>query len=288
MFERCCANCVYSKALTTKWLRILVMHYMPGLMLCFNCANCPGQIAEVFFNLPACRNFRPRHGPWGKRGDPPRPAKDGTCFIILTQGEVAMVDPEDFEELNKHVWCAHRNGRSIHVCRRVGRQVIWMHRVIMKAPKGMIVDHIDGNGLNNRKCNLRICTREQNSFNVQPRGGACGFKGVAYDKRSGKYKATIGYRYDHIEIGQFDDPVDAARARDMVARELQGEHAWLNLPEEIGDRPSTGPGTELVSGGPSQQRPVSEEVLRAVQSAIVRARRKHPPVRQAERPGSGS
>ncbi len=283
MMERCCANCVYAQALTTKWLRVLVLTYMPGLMLCFNCANCPGQITEVFFNLEPCRNYRPRHAPRGKRGEPPKP-RGGVCFIPLTQGEVAMVDPEDFEELRKYLWCAHRRGRSIYACRHARRELILMHRVIMKAPKGMIVDHIDGNGLNNCKSNLRLCTKAQNVYNSRPKGGRCGFKGVCFDKRSGKYKAVIGYEYGKIEIGQFDDPVDAARARDLVARELQGEHAWLNLPDEI----PRAPGPEDAAGK-AQARPVSGKVLRAVHSAIIRARQRHPPaVQQTEQSTGGA
>jgi len=275
MIVRCCGNCMYSKVVTTHLLRSLVTRFLPGLLLCFNWARCPGEMAEVFGDFKGCRSFRARHVQWGKRGEPPKP-KNGVCFILLTQGEVAMVDPEDYEELKKYVWCASRRGKGIYACRRVRRELILMHRVIMKAPKGMIVDHIDGNGLNNCKSNLRLCTRAQNTYNSRPRDGRSGFKGVAYDKRSGKYKAAIGYKYDHVEIGEFDDRVDAARARDLVARALQGEHAWLNLPGRSGARQQTGQGAETVVDGQATDRPVSEEVRQAVQGALARAWRKHP------------
>lgn len=233
MLEPCCGNCVYSKALTTRWLRILVGHYMPGLLLCFNCAQCPGQMAEVFAHVEGCRSFRARHVLWGKRGEPPKPRKDGVCSILLTQGEVAMVEAEDCEELNKYVWYTYRHGRNIYASRREGRRLILMHREIRKAQENKIVDHIDGNGLNNCKCHLRLRNREQNTYNSRPRDGRCRAKGVVLDNRSGKYKAAIGYKYDHMWIGEFDERSDAILARDLVARALQGEHAWLNLPQEI-------------------------------------------------------
>jgi hypothetical protein len=274
---------VYAQALTTKWLRMLVSRCMPGLMLCFNCANCPGQIAEVFFNREPCRNYRARQEPSGKRGEPPEP-QDGVCFILLTQGQVAMVDAEDFPELNKYKWCAVRRGNTFYASRGGRGKGILMHRVIMHPPDNMVVDHIDGNGLNNCKSNLRICTKAQNNYNSRPKGATCRFKGVSRLKRNGKYRAVIGYKGELTEIGEFDDPLDAARARDMVARELQGEHAWLNLPEEIST--ASGPGD---SAGRARGRPVSEKVLRAVHSAIVRVRQKHPlVVQQAEHPAGGA
>ena len=273
MQKKCCAGCVYALRPTSHWLGIFVRRFLPGLLVCFNHPQCPGQMAETGAHCAVCRNFRVRHVQWGRRGEPPKP-KGGVCFILLTQGEVAMVDPEDFEELNKYVWCAHRRGKSIYACRRERRRLILMHRVIMNAPDNMVVDHIDGNGLNNCKANLRLCTREQNTYNCQPRDGCTWFKGVVHDKRSGKYNAGIGYKYDHLWIGDFDDPVDAARARDLVARALQGEHAWLNLPAEgrVGSRMGPGVG----SAACAQAKPVSDEVMQAAQGAIIRAWRKHP------------
>jgi hypothetical protein len=275
MVKRCCANCMYAKPLTSHWLRILVGRFFPGLLICFNCAQCPGEMTEVFAHFEACRNFRLGRCLWGKRGAPPK-AKNGVCLIPLTQGQVAMVDPEDYDELMKHRWTLNRNRGNMYACRRVKRKQILMHRVIMKAPEGLVVDHIDGNGLNNCKSNLRVCTREQNSFNIRPRGGSSRFKGVSYVKRTGKYRAVIGYKRGKIDIGEFDDPVDAARARDMVARELQGEHAWLNLPGQDGARQQRGQGVGPVPDGQGKEASVSAEVLRAVQGAVARARRKHP------------
>jgi len=275
MVKRCCANCMYARPVTSHWLRILVARFFPGLLICFNCAQCPGEMTEVFAHFGACRNFRLGHSPWGKRGAPPKP-KNGVCLIPLTQGQVALVDPEDYDELMKHRWTLNRTRGNMYAIRRVKRKQILMHRVIMKAPEGLVVDHIDGNGLNNCKSNLRVCTREQNSFNTRPRGGSSHFKGVSYVKRRGKYSSVIGYKKDKIEIGAFEDPVDAARARDLVARELQGEHAWLNLPGEIARGQATREAAQPLSGGEPKKPPVAPEVLRAVEGALARAWRWHP------------
>jgi hypothetical protein len=86
----------------------------------------------------------------------------------------------------------------------------------------------------------------------------------------------IGYMGDLAETGEFVDPVDAARARDMVAGELQGAFAWLNLPQEILRRRPPGQGFGISAEEHPIETPVSEEVLCAVESALVRAWRKHP------------
>jgi hypothetical protein len=104
----------------------------------------------------------------------------------------------------------------------------------MRARKGYVVDHIDGNGLNNRRCNLRICTRRQNAANVGPRGGASEFVGV-YRQRD-KWGAQIVWRGKKYTLGSYDTQVEAAKVRDRKAFELHGEFAYLNFPEDFADR----------------------------------------------------
>jgi hypothetical protein len=102
-----------------------------------------------------------------------------------------------------------------------------MHRLIMQAPKGMVVDHINGNGLDNRRCNLRLCTPAQNRRNRHKHaGGRSRFLGVS--PCGDKWNARVAGRY----LGLFDDEVEAAKARDRKARQLYGEHAWLNFPPD--------------------------------------------------------
>ena len=93
------------------------------------------------------------------------------------------------------------------------------------------MDHIDRNRLNHRRCNLRVCTRQQNQANVGPCGGSSRFVGVS---RCGKkWRAQIEYQGQVLHLGLFDDEVEAAKARDRKAYELHGSYAYLNFPEDF-------------------------------------------------------
>jgi hypothetical protein len=100
-----------------------------------------------------------------------------------------------------------------------------MHRMIVQPRKGYIVDHIDHNGLNNRRSNLRVCTPRQHQANRGPSR----FVGVFFEKRGGKWQAHIMAHGKHYYLGLFDDEVKAAKARDRKAYELHGEFAYLTF-----------------------------------------------------------
>jgi len=158
--------------------------------------------------------------------------------IPLTQGKYAIVDPEDYERLAKYKWFAIRYERGYYAVRAArdskGRQRnVRMHREIMGEPKGKIIDHINHNGLDNRKANLRFVTRQQNSWNKRKQRGGCSskYKGVTWSKRSGKWQTRITYNGKSILIGYFDDEQAAAEAYDGKAAELYGEYAVLNFPK---------------------------------------------------------
>lgn len=159
--------------------------------------------------------------------------------IPLTRGMVAIVSACDFEWLNQWKWQAGRttNGKC-YVVRRATittgvRRNLSMHRLITHAPRGTEVDHRNGDSLDNRRCNLRICTGTQNKCN-RPKGtGASSqFKGVCLDKERSKWKAQIEIDYKSIALGRFDNEIEAAQAYDRAARELHGEFARLNFPKE--------------------------------------------------------
>ena len=156
--------------------------------------------------------------------------------IKLTQGEVALVDEEDFEELNQYKWCVNKKCYNGFIAvRNEGkpphRQTIYMHRAIINCPKGSEVDHINHNPLDNRRCNLRICTKAQNQYNQKPRtGSASVWKGVSRSKKDKKWRASIGYKKRATYLGCFDNEIDAAKAYDKVATELFGEFACPNFP----------------------------------------------------------
>lgn len=114
-----------------------------------------------------------------------------------------------------------------------------MHRLIMGFPKHMVVDHIDGDGLNNRRSNLRLVTRAQNnrkSNSVLPRHNKSGFRGVCLEKSSKKWCAfirTADVNRKQTRIGRFKTAEEAARAYDQAAKKFHGEFATLNFPEEL-------------------------------------------------------
>jgi len=101
----------------------------------------------------------------------------------------------------------------------------------MKPPPGMVVDHINRNGLDNRESNLRNCTRLQNLQNRYWAAGQSQYRGVS--PVGDKWQAVIGYNNETIHLGLFEDEVEAAKARDRKAYELAGPFAYLNFPDEI-------------------------------------------------------
>jgi len=151
--------------------------------------------------------------------------------IKLTQGKIALIDDEDYGYLNQFKWCADKLGSTFYAKRRLYISIkeqynIYMHRIIMNAPKGMEVDHIDHNGLNNQKYNLRICTKCQNNRNKLPSGKS---KYLGVSAEDIKYKAEIMINHNKIRIGRFTTEEAAARAYDKKAKEYFGEFANLNF-----------------------------------------------------------
>jgi hypothetical protein len=159
--------------------------------------------------------------------------------IILSNGMKAIVDEADahlFAGKTWHAW-QHRNtwyARRLH-CENGEQKLLLMHRVILSDAEE--VDHRDGDGLNNRRTNLRATTTAKNHFNMRARTtGTSRFKGVAWYKRGKKWRAMISggqyYQKTHVpkHLGYFTDEEDAARAYDAAAREYFGEFAALNFP----------------------------------------------------------
>jgi hypothetical protein len=145
---------------------------------------------------------------------------------------VALVDDEDYEYLNQWRWNAKETGSGHYAMSFEfinGKQKnIRMHRLLMNTPTDMDVDHIDHNGLNNQKSNLRNCTKSQNSMNTSP-CGVSGYLGVSIRTGTTKYFAQIKVNKKTLFLGMFDDPKEAARVRDKAAIKHFGKFANLNF-----------------------------------------------------------
>jgi len=154
---------------------------------------------------------------------------DGNTAVIEIDGYSILVDSEDLPEILKHAW--KNNGNNyFNYCKRIGKKsiVIYLHRLITNAPQDMEVDHIDHNKLDNRKSNLRLCTRSENKCNkVLSDKNTSGYKGVCWDKSRKKWQANIGKNYKKHTIGHFDTPEEAYAAYCKAAKELHGEFARL-------------------------------------------------------------
>ena len=153
--------------------------------------------------------------------------------ILLTQFYFTLVDEVDFEWLSKTRWCVlkQKTGERLYAARRLNNRFVLMHRIITNAPSGLDVDHINGNGLDNRRDNLRICTRSENLHNMRPRGGSSSFKGVSWNKRDQVWRAYINVNGSRHSLGSFRSEIDAAHAYDDAAREHFGDFAFCNFPE---------------------------------------------------------
>lgn len=139
-----------------------------------------------------------------------------------------MVDDEDFDFLSRFNWQADPyNSVSTHGDINTPRTLI--HRLIMKPPKGVEIDHIDGNRLNNQKSNLRFATSAQNKINRGPRkDNKSGYKGVSWHKQRNCWTARIMVDGFYKHLGLFKDIKEAAQAYDYNAIKYHGEYAWLN------------------------------------------------------------
>jgi hypothetical protein len=147
--------------------------------------------------------------------------------IKLTQGKVALVDDEDFEYLNQWKWHAHKDRLNYwYAIRTVSGKRIPMHRQIMNTPKDRQVDHIDHNGLNNQRSNLRNCTRSQNQMNRKAFGKS---KYIGVNFKSNKIVAQIHVHGKKYHLGYFNTEEAAAIARDIASKKYYGEFANLNF-----------------------------------------------------------
>jgi AP2 domain/HNH endonuclease len=160
---------------------------------------------------------------------PKRPIRieGDVAYVPLSRGYEAVIDAVDVPLIEALRWRVHvgkRTAYALHSGPRPARCNIFMHRLLMREPDGLRVDHKDGNGLNNRKDNLRPATDQQNSFNSRiPSNNTSGFKGVSWHKRDHKWRARITFGGKRRHLGDFNTPEDAHKAYAKASAELHGE-----------------------------------------------------------------
>jgi hypothetical protein len=150
--------------------------------------------------------------------------------VQLSKGFVAIVDDEDFDELNKRKWYAGKCGNKIYARADIGpaasRSRLFMHRIILDVTdKKLKVDHVNGNTLDNQKSNLRLASQKENIRNRNGTriGNTSGYRGVWFHKINSKWIAEITVDNKKISLGSFSDKEDAARAFDKAAKLYFGE-----------------------------------------------------------------
>jgi len=154
--------------------------------------------------------------------------------IILTKNQIALVDDEDYELVSQYKWhTSSKKGHTFYAVAYAGggrnnHKQISMHRLIMGASFGEEVDHINGNGLDNRKENLRLASRAENVRNKHISSGTSSYKGVSLYRRTGRWRAQIEMAEKNIHLGYFKTEKEAARAYNYKALELFGDFACIN------------------------------------------------------------
>lgn len=145
--------------------------------------------------------------------------------IPLTKGKKAIVDDSDYEWLMRWSWCFNSNGYAVSATfTGIKGKVVYMHRLIMEPPKGKDIDHINGDGLDNRRSNLRIATRSQNLCNKRiGTRNTSGHLHVSRDSATHKWRVVIVINSKHIHLGEYADLETASRIADQAAEKYHGE-----------------------------------------------------------------
>jgi hypothetical protein len=157
------------------------------------------------------------------------------AYITLTKGKVALISVVDVEEAGKYLWYFSGHYAVRNAGKFPNQRAQFLHREILNAPSGMEVDHINGDKLDNRRSNLRVCSKIENQRNQKPRTTLRGqtlssrFKGVHLPQQGNKYKAQIQVAGQKIYLGAFDSEIEAAKAYDSAARQRFGDFALTNF-----------------------------------------------------------
>lgn len=158
-------------------------------------------------------------------------------LLKLTKGKQALLDDQDYDWAKQFKWCAVHSGNTYYVQRRPGPEgkqlTLILHRELLRLIKGdkREIDHINGNGLDNRRINLRICSHRENTLNKNKKNShsSSKFKGVSWDKQHGKWHSQLWDGEKNIHLGRYHSELEAAQAYDVAAKKYFGDYAKTNF-----------------------------------------------------------
>ncbi len=158
----------------------------------------------------------------------PRPVA-GCVWVYLGSAAWTLVDTGDYPLIEPYTCCKSNGYADVYIS---SRKKIRLHRLLLNPPAEVLIDHKNGIKLDNRRENLRLCTRAENAYNAKvDKKTASGFKGVPWDKEHKRYRPQIMVNGRNIKLGSYKDPVDAAKAYDEAAVKYFGPFARLNFPK---------------------------------------------------------
>lgn len=149
-----------------------------------------------------------------------------TKKLTTSRGLLILVDDQDFNFLAQFTWTVRISKKLKYAVTAIDGKLVRLHRLLLNPPKHLVVDHINNNGLDNRRKNLRVCTQKHNCRNQNPRIG--NLKGVSFCARVNKYRAYIGVNYTQKHLGYFKTKSQAALAYNTAAKKYFGVYAKPN------------------------------------------------------------
>jgi len=142
--------------------------------------------------------------------------------LLLDRQTVTVIDIGDLPLLGRHRWSPRRHGRNVYARAKINGSWVYLHRLVLDPPPGLVVDHIDGNSLNNTRANLRAVSQRENTWNVRPSEG----RGISL--RKGKWRARMWHEGHRLELGSYAAKEDAIKAYDTAVSILRDKFAFRN------------------------------------------------------------